>query len=59
LLVSRGKSLDSELVRQNWPKAYIISRGARAEQWYLGDIDQRRSSDDTGRPRFEIVFTPP
>jgi hypothetical protein len=41
LLASRGAPLDAQLMRQNWPDARPVARGAWGEQWYLSPSDDR------------------
>ncbi len=55
LLVSHGPRRDAEFLRQHWPNAINIKGKYFAQQWYLGDIDQRRSDPPTiGYKRFVI-----
>jgi hypothetical protein len=59
LLVSHGAAIDAQLIRQNWPEAMKVSDSRAAEQWYLGDLDQRQTmpgrSKDT---QFVTVHVP-
>ena len=41
LLVSRGQSLDTQLIRCNWPDAVKLVAAPSADQWYLGPDDRR------------------
>jgi hypothetical protein len=60
LLNSRGRALDAELIRQNWPHAVKLRVGVGVEQWYLGPVDQRRATPgQPGGPHFVLAFTPP
>jgi hypothetical protein len=60
LLISRGRSSDAELMRQNWPNAVKVYAGRWVDEWYLGPQDQRRSTPGTGEePHFVIGFAPP
>jgi hypothetical protein len=60
LLVSHGRELDAQFVRQNWPDAVQVSSSPAADQWYLGLTDQR--APIPGRPKerqFVITHMPP
>jgi hypothetical protein len=60
LLVSHGRELDTQFVRQNWPGAVQVSSTPAADQWYLGFTDQRVPIP--GRPeerQFVITHVPP
>ncbi len=59
-LVSHGRDLDTQFIRQNWPEAATVSHGPAADQWYLGLTDQR--APIPGRPKerqFVIAHVPP
>jgi hypothetical protein len=57
LLVSRGRDLDTALVRENWPGAVKIASGRAADQWYLGPQD-RRLPISSKPEQTSFVFTP-
>jgi hypothetical protein len=60
LLVSHGRELDAQFVRQNWPDAVQISRTPAADQWYLGPEDQRAPIPGRREERqFVITHVPP
>ncbi len=56
LLASRGKQLDTELIRQNWPNAVVVNHGFWAQQWYLGPEEHRRSNDKVSSKHFVLAF---
>jgi hypothetical protein len=59
-LVSHGRELDTQFVRQNWPDAVQVSRSPAADQWSLGLEDQR--APIPGHPeerQFVITHVPP
>jgi hypothetical protein len=59
-LVSHGRELDAQLVRQNWPDAVQVSRTRAADQWYLGLEDQRAPIPGHREERqFVIAHVPP
>ena len=55
-LVSHGAILDTELIQRNWPAARKISATPAADQWYLGEQDQRALVPGTADDR-RWVFT--
>jgi hypothetical protein len=60
LLVSHGRELDAQFLRQNWPDAVQVSSSPATDQWYLGLTDQR--APIPGRPKerqFVITHMPP
>jgi hypothetical protein len=59
LLASRGGRMDAELLRQNWPDAVKVGENSRAQQWYLGDADRRRSVGPGSPTGFEMGFQRP
>ena len=59
-LVSHGRELDTQFVRQNWPDAVQVSGGRAADQWYLGLTDQRAPIPGRREERqFVITRVPP
>jgi len=59
LLASRGRAMDAELVRQNWPGAVKVPGSRWSDEWYLGSLDQRRPTPGKQDDRHFIVsFTP-
>jgi hypothetical protein len=55
LLVSHGRELDMQFVRQNWPGAAKVSSSLAADQWYLGDEDRRRAIPGSGDERQFVI----
>lgn len=47
-LTSHGSALDEKFIRQHWPGAVNVYRAASVQQWYLGDMDQRRPDPTAG-----------
>jgi hypothetical protein len=61
-LVSRGEILDTELIKRNWPAAIKIAATPTADQWYLGEQDQRGpvpGPTDERRWKFTQIPSPP
>jgi hypothetical protein len=59
LLASRGPDLDAALIRENWPDAIMKGHGRWGQEWYLGDSDQRRSTNGPdGGKHFLLGFEP-
>ena len=59
LLVSRGASLDTQLIRRNWPDAVKLVAAPSADQWYLGPDDRRVLIPGTkGERHFVLVQDP-
>jgi hypothetical protein len=53
VLASRGRELDAELRRQNWPAAVLVERGTGVEEWSIGPTYQRQApASTTGAERF-------
>jgi hypothetical protein len=52
-LLSRGASLDTQMILKNWPNATKVGKGRAYDQWYLGPVDQRSLvSGEQGSVRF-------
>jgi hypothetical protein len=61
-LVSRGAILDAELIQRNWPAAVKIAATPAADQWYLGEQDQRAPAPGAADQRrwiFMQIPSPP
>jgi hypothetical protein len=56
LMLSRGKKLDTELMRQNWPDAVVVNHGYWAQQWYLGPDDKRQVTENDRVKHFVLEF---
>jgi hypothetical protein len=60
VLASRGKDLDTALIRANWPQALnVVAAEAGTGQWNLGPLDQRRSQPGTADYRHFVFDSVP
>jgi hypothetical protein len=60
ILFSRGRKLDAELRRQNWPDAVLIGRGPSIEQWNVGPASlQQMGEAATGHTPFAFAYADP